>query len=108
MQEIYRKAGIKIRHLREINRYTRDEFARKVEITPKFLYEIETGKKGFSADTLYRITQGLSVTAEYILAEDISCNVVDDVVNVLGLFEQGDVEKVLKFLELVYDIVQFK
>ena len=35
--------------------------------TAKFLYEIETGKKGFSADTLSRISVALSVSCDYIM-----------------------------------------
>lgn len=34
-----------------------EEFAELVDISPKFLYEVETGLKGFSADTLYRIAK---------------------------------------------------
>ena len=59
--------GERIRELREIQHYTREVFAEKVDISSKFLYEIETGKKGFSADTLCRIAQALSVSCDYIM-----------------------------------------
>lgn len=59
--------GGRIRELREIKNYTREAFAEKVDISAKFLYEIETGKKGFSADTLFRIAQALSVSCDYIM-----------------------------------------
>ena len=59
--------GTRIRELREIQNYTREAFAEKIEISSKFLYEIETGKKGFSADTLCRISQALSVSCDYIM-----------------------------------------
>lgn len=38
-----------------------------VDISPKFLYEIETGKKGFSAYTLYKVAEVFLVTSDYIL-----------------------------------------
>ena len=41
------QVGRRIRELREIENYTREAFSEKVEISAKFLYEIETGKKGF-------------------------------------------------------------
>lgn len=45
------RVGERIRELREVQNYTREAFAEKIDISAKFLYEIETGKKGFSADT---------------------------------------------------------
>ena len=38
-----RYVGERIRELREIQCYTREALAEKVDISPKFLYEIETG-----------------------------------------------------------------
>lgn len=61
------KAGERIRELREMQNYTREDLAEKVDISSKFLYEIETGKKGFSADTLCRISKSLSVSCDYIM-----------------------------------------
>lgn len=68
MKKFYYDAGIRIRNLREEGKFTREKFSEIVDISPKFLYEIETGQKGFSADTLYRISKGLSVSCEYILS----------------------------------------
>lgn len=49
--------GERIRELRELQNYTREVFAEKVDISAKFLYEIEVGKKNFSANTLCRIAR---------------------------------------------------
>ena len=66
------KRGERIRELREIQTYTREAFAEKIDISPKFLYEIETGKKGFSADVLGRISKALSISCDYIMfGEDV-------------------------------------
>ena len=66
------KRGERIRELREIQNYTREAFAEKIDISPKFLYEIETGKKGFSADVLGRISKALSISCDYIMfGEDV-------------------------------------
>lgn len=59
--------GDRIRELREMQGYTREAFAEKADISSKFLYEIEMGKKGFSADTLSRIAQALFVSCDYIM-----------------------------------------
>ena len=46
-----KEIGERIAYLRVVNHYTREALAEMVGITPKFLYDIETGKKGFSANT---------------------------------------------------------
>ena len=35
--------------------------AELADISPRFLYEIETGRKGFSAEVYYKIGQALDV-----------------------------------------------
>ena len=62
-----KQIGKRIRELREIQEETRETFAEKVGISSKFLYEIETGKKGFSADTLCNISKALSVSCDYVM-----------------------------------------
>lgn len=61
------QVGARIRELREAKHFTREAFAREIGISSKFLYEIETGRKNFSAETLCKIAQGLSVSCDYIM-----------------------------------------
>ena len=62
-----KEIGERIAYLRVVNHYTREALAEMVGITPKFLYDIETGKKGFSANTLYKIAKALGVSCDYII-----------------------------------------
>ena len=55
MNSFYYNIGGRIRALRELNRYTREKFAEIADISPKFLYEIETGQKGYSASDCQRL-----------------------------------------------------
>lgn len=59
--------GNRIQEKRKEKHYTRDVLANKVGISSKFLYEIETGRKNFSADTLRRLAQELDVSCDYIM-----------------------------------------
>ncbi|MDF2801670.1 MAG: family transcriptional regulator [Anaerocolumna sp.] len=104
MNSFYDDAGLRIRELREINRYTREEFSEIVGISSKFLYEIETGQKGFSADTLYRISKGLSVSCEYILTGDEQSEYDKEVLNALKLFNNTQIKTVQQMLKLVYEL----
>ncbi len=56
--------GERIRGLRLERKMTREEPA---ELSTSFLYEIETGKKGFSAYTLGNLARALGVQTDYIL-----------------------------------------
>lgn len=104
LNNIYENAGLRIRRLREANRYTREAFAEISGISPKFLYEIETGQKGFSADTLYRIAKGLSVTTEYILTGDNHQELSEEIVSTIGLFSNTQLESLNKLLKVIYEL----
>ena len=104
MNSFYNGVGVRIRELREINRYTREKFAEMVEISPKFLYEIETGQKGFSADTLYRISQGLSVNCEYILTGNIT-PYGSELINTLNLFNVSHSKPLCEIMKSIYELI---
>lgn len=59
--------GKRIRKQREYLGYTREVFAEKLDVTPKFCSDIELGVKGMSVPTLCRISQVLMLSTDYIL-----------------------------------------
>lgn len=66
--------GKRIRRQREQLSLIREEFSEKVGISPQFLAEIENGKKGMSAETLYKICDTFGISADYILLGRQSAN----------------------------------
>jgi len=97
------KIGCRIRELRELNKYTREEFAEKVHISPKFLYEIEAGKKRFSVDILADISQALGVSSDYLLfggnraeeeAEKARC-----LLKAMGSAERSKIQSLLQMID---------
>lgn len=68
-QDFYRRIENKIKKLRIENHFTRERLAEQANISFKFLYEIETGKKGCSAYVLYRLAQSLNVSADFLMSE---------------------------------------
>lgn len=102
---LYSVAGERIMKLREMNHYSRDEFADMVGITSKFLYEIETGRKGFSAKTLCQISSALGVSNDYILTGYDRDKRSADVT--MEMIEQFDVEqrgRLQSILASIYDM----
>lgn len=64
--------GGRIRMQRELFGYTREVFAEKIDITPKFCSDIELGVKGMSVQTLCKIADTLKLSTDYILFGTIS------------------------------------
>jgi transcriptional regulator with XRE-family HTH domain len=62
--------GSRIRKQRECFGYTRESFAEKLGITPKFCADIELGNKGMSVQTLCNIASILKLSTDYILFGD--------------------------------------
>ncbi|MCI9439012.1 MAG: helix-turn-helix transcriptional regulator [Lachnospiraceae bacterium] len=60
-------AGQRIMKSREKQHYTREALAERIGISDKYLYEIETGSRGFSAEILCRLSNALSVSCDYII-----------------------------------------
>lgn len=59
--------GKRIRVIRELQNKTREQLAEVAEISPHFLFEIETGRKSMKAQTIINLAKALEVTTDYIL-----------------------------------------
>lgn len=63
----YKEIGERVAYLRTQKGYSRDAFARQINVSARFLYDLEAGKKGFSVWVLYNISQALSVSCDYVV-----------------------------------------
>ena len=59
--------GLRIRSAREAAALTREKLAEYVEITPRFVADIERGSVGISVPNLKRICEVLHVSSDFIL-----------------------------------------
>ena len=106
MKKVDFDAGIRIRFLREERRYTREYLSELADISPKFLYEIENGQKGFSADTLCRLAEALETNADYILFGEYRGKMDDEASRLLNLFDETKRETVVEIIESIYEILK--
>lgn len=65
--------GLRIQEVRKEQNMTREDLAEKAEISTKFLYEVESGKKGLSAESVYKISKALSISCDYLLTGEGKC-----------------------------------
>lgn len=100
----YNEIGLRIRNLREANSYTRDAFAERIHISAKFLYEIELGKKGFSVEILYKISNALSVSTDYLVTGKDSSKLAGKTAEVLEGFTPDQLIHVQDILKAVQDL----
>ena len=99
--DIYTEAGKRIRTTRLSHGYTRKYLAEQASISPKFLYEIETGKKGFTVEILYKLSKALNVSSDYILTGNEMNKIPDKMVDTLECFSPGQMGRVQDILKVV-------
>ena len=99
------KIGYRIRELREMHNYTWEKMAEMVEISPKFLYEIESGKKGFSSEILCKIARKFIVSCDYIMyGEEQSLKISEKMYCILKQVETKQIIKIQSILKLLIEI----
>ncbi len=59
--------GLRVKEKRILCNYTREALAEILEISPQFLAQIETGKRGMSFTTLAKVSQVLGVSCDYLI-----------------------------------------
>lgn len=105
MIDIYKSAGERIFLIREMRGYTRETLAELADISPKFLYEIETGKKGFSALVLYNLCNALRVKCDYILTGKQDVEYDKRLVMTLELFKKEHSEQISNILKEIHELI---
>ena len=59
--------GKRLKSRRVTLEMTREKLAARAKISDKFLYELERGNKGMSAQTLLKLSRALDVSADWLL-----------------------------------------
>lgn len=105
MINVYKKAGERIFLTRSMRGYTRETLAELAEISTKFLYEIETGRKGFSALVLYNLCNALDVDCDYIMTGKQKITYDKNLVMILELFDKDKTEQIFRILKDIYALL---
>jgi len=103
--ELNKIIGNRIRDNRKILQLSREKFSERIDISPQFLAEIETGKKGMSSVTLLKICQGLGVSTDYILTGD-SNDREQGVLNMLSELDEHQFSKAKELLRIFVSAVK--
>ena len=99
MNYFNKEVGIRVSQLRERRKLTREKLGELSHISDRFIYDIETGQKGMSAETLYNISKALNVTSDYILFGSKSGeNNFVDIIKVLSRLSKQDQDSIEKII----------
>lgn len=99
MNDFNKKLGLKIKKLRERRKLTREKLGEMAEISDRFIYDVETGQKGISAETLYKLSRALNVTSDYLLFEvEKNKNELSYVTEILKKLDKDNLESVEKII----------
>lgn len=71
MTTFFGNVGCRVRSLRTERNLSREKFAEMIDISSKYVYEIEKGEKNFSIGILFRICNALGVPSSVILDEEV-------------------------------------
>ena len=103
----FEQVGKRLRWIRTQSALTREQFAEQVGISPQFLAEIENGKKGMSAGTLFKICNAFNVSADYILMGKMSSTQLSDPVqSALGQFPEPYVELIEEIIRAIEKVAK--
>ena len=94
-----KQIGLRVRAQREYLGVTREGLCDYVNISPQFLSEIERGVKGVSAETLYKLCEGLGVSADFVLMGKENLTNVSAIAKTLSTLDD-------KYLPLAEDLLK--
>jgi len=103
-----KKIGARVRAQREFLGITREGLCDFVSISPQFLSEIERGVKGVSAETLYKLCEGLGMSADYVLLGKENTADVSAIIKTLSTLDDKYIPLAEDMLKTFYKAIALK
>lgn len=101
---IHEELGHRIQEKRIERGISREYLANNAGISAKFLYEIENGKKGLSAETLLKISNILNCSCDYLLTGTTASSQNTILFEPINHFDAKHTQKLIKIINLIYEI----
>lgn len=102
--ELYKAAGERIKTLRKSKGCSRELMADDIKMSGKFLYEIETGRKGFSSDALLRIAKFLDTGCDYIMTgKESGTKCVEEIFDEIQVLSTEQRNELVRMMELKFN-----
>ena len=98
MNDFDKDLGKRIWQLRQERGLTREKLSELADISSKFLYEIENGRKGISAKVLYKLALSLKTDCNSLVYGNLDKNefsYIENLLSTLNEMQLKNAEKVL-------------
>ena len=103
-----KQIGARVRTQREYLGMTRESLCNYIDISPQFLSEIERGVKGMSAETLYKLCEGLGVSADFVLMGKENLANVSEISKTLATLDEKYIPIAEELLKTFFKAIALK
>ena len=93
--------GKRIRDMREEKGYLCSDIAEKTGVSETFIYQIERGEKGISAENLKNIAEVLEANADYLLFGNSNRPSDDELIKLTGKLDEDKRKIVIAFVKVI-------
>lgn len=97
--------GKRIMEIRIQKQMTREQLAEKADISAKYLYEVEMGRKNCSLYIIYKISRCLDINVDYIIREDEVIDKSNSIDEVYQQFRGDQKERIKEIMRMIYEII---
>ncbi len=101
MSNLNKEIGLRLISLREHFNLTREQLSELAGVSDRFIYDIESGKKGMSAESLYKFCKALNVSADYLLFGKENESNMSYLSEIIKSFDQNNLQEIEKILFLI-------
>lgn len=97
--------GNRMRQVRKSHNMSREQLAERAGVSSKFIYEIERGMKGMSAETVSKIAKALGESCDFLInGQDEEGDSREKVLNIIEQYDDKQVTALLHLLQAADDI----
>lgn len=97
--------GLRIREIRETYHMTQAEFSERCDLSESFLAAVESGRKGITSKTLYKICTTMNVSADYFIRGRENGFEVDSCTEIINSMDKRSQEGALRILREYADVI---
>lgn len=100
MKDINQTLGARVNQIRKNLKITREKLAETIDVSPRFLADVESGKVGVSLQTLKNLCVALDTNSDYLLglSDNENANYADQIVKKLSLLD-------LKYYSIILTLI---
>lgn len=104
--------GLRIREIREDYQMTQAQFSEKCDLSESFLAAVESGKKGVTSKTLYKICTTMNVSADYFVrgkGNGFELDAITETINSMDKFSREGALRILsEYANVVHKLQEKK